>query len=111
MKTHASSSPSLLRNLVLTRGIVASFSVLCTVRVDLSEAIKDIVPLKKPSGRVYYQLDYDVIVFLGLTELKAQLGWKTKVSCESWCLVAGLLNLLLRKANAGQSSWHGFCAV
>ena len=81
MKTHASSSP-LLCNLVLTWGIVVSFSVLCTVHVDLSKAIKDMVPLKKPSGRVYYQLDYDVIVFLRLTELKAQLGWKTKVSCE-----------------------------
>ena len=68
-------------------GIVVSFSALCTVRADLGEAFKDIVPLKKPSGRVYYQLDYDVIVFLGLTELKAQLGWKTKVSCGSWCLV------------------------
>ena len=88
-----------------------SFSALCTVCADLSGAIKDIVPLKKPSGRVYYQLDYDVIVFLGLMELEVQLGWKTKVICKSWCLVADLLNLLFKKANAGQSSWHGFCAV
>ena len=50
--------------------------------MDLSKAVKDLVP-KKASGRVYYELDYDVIVLFGFTELRAQLGWKTKVRCEA----------------------------
>lgn len=55
---------------------------MCTIRADLSKAVEDLAP-KKASGRVYYQLDYDVIVFFGFTELQAQLGWKARVSCES----------------------------
>jgi len=55
----------------------SSFSTLCTIRADLSEAVEDLVK-KKASGQVYYQLDYDVIVLFGLTELKAYLGWKSK---------------------------------
>lgn len=46
-------------------------------------AVKDLAPKKAAAGRVYYQLDYDVIILFGLTELEAQLSWKTKVSCVS----------------------------
>lgn len=60
--------------------IVASFSTFCTIRVDLSVATKDLVS-KKAGDKIYYQLDYDVIVYLGLTELQAQLCWKAKVRC------------------------------
>jgi hypothetical protein len=55
----------------------SSFSTLCTIRADLSEAVEDLVK-KKASGQVYYQLDYDVIVLFGLTELKAYLSWKSQ---------------------------------
>ena len=52
------------------------------MRVDLSVAIKDVVP-KKPFGQFIYELEYDVIVFFGLTELRAYLEWKTRVSNAS----------------------------
>lgn len=54
--------------------------------MDLSEPAKDLVP-KKVAGQLCYQLDYDVIVFFGQTEFKAELGWKTKVSCEPYVLL------------------------
>ncbi|KAI9569153.1 hypothetical protein HD554DRAFT_2204656 [Boletus coccyginus] len=56
----------------------SSFSTLCTIRVNLSEAAKDLAPKREPSGQLYYRLDYDVIVFFGPTELRAELGWKTR---------------------------------
>ena len=58
---------------------LASFFTFCIIRVDLSEAVKDVVK-KKASGGVYCQLDYDVIVLFGLTELQAFLRWKTRAS-------------------------------
>ncbi|KAI9572586.1 hypothetical protein HD554DRAFT_2202484 [Boletus coccyginus] len=61
--------------------ISASFSTLCIICVDLSGAVKDLHK-KNAFGQVYYQLDYDVIVFFGLTEIQAYLSWKTRVSAN-----------------------------
>ena len=58
------------------------FSTLCIVHVDLSEPANGLVPKRKPSGHVYYKLDYDVTVRFGLTELTAELSWKTKVTSQ-----------------------------
>ncbi|KAN0094954.1 hypothetical protein V8E55_003241 [Tylopilus felleus] len=82
----------------------SSFYPFCSIRVDLSQPAKNLVSRKNASGQVYYQLDYDVIVFFGLTELQAQLSWKTKVSCEltpSFCL---LISFHSRTANVGESA-------
>ena len=57
-----------------------SFFPFCTIHADLSKVVKDLV-LKTDSSGVYYQLDYDVIILFGFTELRAELGWKTRVSC------------------------------
>ena len=64
------------------------FSMLCIVHVDLSEPANGLMPKRKPWGYVYYQLDYDVIVRSGLTELTAELSWKTKVTSQ--CLLLGV---------------------
>jgi hypothetical protein len=56
----------------------SSFYPFCSIYVDLGQPAKDLVQKRSSSGQVYYQLDYDVIVFFGLTELQAQLGWMTK---------------------------------
>lgn len=45
-------------------------------------AAKDVV-LRKHHGQFYYELDYDVIIFFGLTELQAYLEWKTRVGRRS----------------------------
>ena len=74
---------ALSRIVVLIQTIVAYFSTLCMIHVNLSEAAKDLVPQREASGQLYYRLDYEVIVFFGPTELRAELGWKTRVSCGS----------------------------
>lgn len=50
--------------------------------MDSSVAVKDVI-LRKHRGQFYYELDYNVIIFFGLTELKAYLEWKTRVGYRS----------------------------
>jgi hypothetical protein len=41
------------------------------------------VPAKKlinPSGKVYYHMDFEVILLFGLIEMTAQIAWLEKVS-------------------------------
>ncbi|KAL1673479.1 hypothetical protein EV122DRAFT_282965 [Schizophyllum commune] len=52
-----------------------NFSVLCTVRADVTSAVSRSAPRRAADGRAYYQLDYTVVLLFGLTELKAQLRW------------------------------------
>ena len=66
--------------------IAAHFFTLCIVHVDLSEPAKDLVP-KQVAGQLCYELDYDVIVFFGQTEFKAELGWRTKVSWNPYAFL------------------------
>ena len=56
------------------------YSEVCTVEVDLSHLTRKTEDIKKrgPKGK-YYQIDYEVALLFGLTELKAQLIWKEKV--------------------------------
>ena len=84
MKTHASFLNFLFRVLLLKRIIAVSFSTMCFIRVDLSKAAKALVP----KGQGYHQLDYDVIIFFGQTELQAQLVWMTKVCFGTSILTA-----------------------
>ena len=79
MKINASFLHLSLTFLALTSSYLGSFSAHCSIRVDLSVAMKDVV-LRKSRGQFYYELDYDVIIFFGLAELQAYLGWKTRVS-------------------------------
>lgn len=45
--------------------------------------MRDLVLKKDSTGEVHYQLDYDVILLFGLTELQAHLAWKSKVSHDA----------------------------
>lgn len=76
---------------VLTWSIAVSFSPFCAVRVDLSAAAKDLGIRKAASGQVYYQLDYDVVILFGLTELQAYLSWNARVSHGAITLAVKLL--------------------
>ncbi|KAG8215047.1 hypothetical protein J3R82DRAFT_8456 [Butyriboletus roseoflavus] len=55
-----------------------SFSTLCSVRLDLREAAKTLIPTRKVSGQegFFYSLNFDVIILFGSTEFSAQLAWK-----------------------------------
>ncbi|KAF4620568.1 hypothetical protein D9613_001108 [Agrocybe pediades] len=52
------------------------FVELCTISVDLSHL--HLKPKLNPSGKTYYEVDYEIVLLFGLTELKAQVAWKEK---------------------------------
>ncbi|PFH46144.1 hypothetical protein AMATHDRAFT_8154 [Amanita thiersii Skay4041] len=51
------------------------FESLCEISADLTPIKSSIKPQYKESTP-YYVIDYDVILLFGLTELRAQIGWK-----------------------------------
>ncbi|KAF9231961.1 hypothetical protein BU15DRAFT_81774 [Melanogaster broomeanus] len=56
----------------------ASFTKLCTVIADTSRLVNSMRPQRSLNGGTYYSLNIDVILLFGLTELKAQIGWKDR---------------------------------
>ncbi|KAG2353445.1 hypothetical protein BDR07DRAFT_1367118 [Suillus spraguei] len=56
-----------------------SFSTLCTIHADLDELSRTLRPKKSATGQsYYYQIDFDIIILFGHTELKAQISWEDK---------------------------------
>ena len=49
-------------------------------------ATKELVRKKNPSGKIYYELVYDAIVYFGLSEIKAEICWQTEVCVKSYVL-------------------------
>ena len=72
------------------------YSKLCTIEVDLSHLwnTSNIQTLPKRLGHgVYYNVDFDVVMLFGGTEIRAQLSWKENVRSvifENWLLCWGL---------------------
>ncbi|KIK43050.1 hypothetical protein CY34DRAFT_804214 [Suillus luteus UH-Slu-Lm8-n1] len=55
----------------------SSFSTLCTIRADLGKLSRTLRPKKAAADQSnYYQIDYEVIILFGHTELKAQISWE-----------------------------------
>lgn len=54
------------------------FEVLCNIQADLSTAPYETERIK--SGTVYCTRNFDVILLVGLTELKAQIAWIDSVT-------------------------------
>ncbi|KAJ7073103.1 hypothetical protein C8F01DRAFT_268957 [Mycena amicta] len=52
-----------------------NYSTLCTVHAETFTLAQTLRPLFGTKG-VYYQLDFDVVLSFGKTELKAQIAWK-----------------------------------
>ncbi|PBK65412.1 hypothetical protein ARMSODRAFT_891913 [Armillaria solidipes] len=57
-----------------------NYSVLFTVAANTSKVAEALKPLLAKDGGVYYRIDYDIAIFFGRTELKAQMCWKEDVS-------------------------------
>ncbi|PFH48903.1 hypothetical protein AMATHDRAFT_5374 [Amanita thiersii Skay4041] len=51
------------------------FPDLCKITANVSEVKRTISPQFNRSGQKYYNLDFDVVLLFGLTELKAQIAW------------------------------------
>ncbi|KAK0471607.1 hypothetical protein IW261DRAFT_1405758 [Armillaria novae-zelandiae] len=57
----------------------AMYKVLCTITANTQQAAKTIKPQIGPGKRTFYQLDYDVVLLFGLTELQAYVSWNHRV--------------------------------
>lgn len=57
---------------------IDKYPIVCSVEADTSGI--QAKRLTDPSGGVYYQIEYEVVLLFGLTELKAQLAWQEDVS-------------------------------
>jgi hypothetical protein len=52
---------------------------MCTIVANTSKLVHSLQPQVSPDGIIYYDMDYEVILLFGLTELKAQISWMHKV--------------------------------
>jgi len=59
---------------------LAMFTILCEVEADLSSCGAIIRRQKSDGSGVYYTASFDVVLLIGLTELKAQIAWDEDVS-------------------------------
>lgn len=54
-----------------------NYTKLCDITVNISHLPQ---PVKKgPDGDMYHEVEYDIVMMLGLTEFKVQLAWKENV--------------------------------
>jgi hypothetical protein len=68
--------------------LLDNYTKLCTIEVDLSRAVIT-QPKTKEKGR-FYSVDYDIVLLFGMTELKAQVAWKVKVSGLSFVVPSSI---------------------
>ncbi|KAK0481095.1 hypothetical protein EDD18DRAFT_1203722 [Armillaria luteobubalina] len=53
-----------------------AYSCFCTVEADTSEVAKSLRLRRRPDGKSYFALAFDIVLLFGKTELRAQLSWK-----------------------------------
>lgn len=54
------------------------YSTLCHVKADTTELCKLLQP--RVGAATFYEIEFDVVLALGLTELKAHISWDEDVS-------------------------------
>lgn len=57
------------------------YSTLCVVKGDTTELCKSLRP--QVEAATYYEIDFEVVLALGLTELKAHICWEENVSSRT----------------------------
>ncbi|KZT22437.1 hypothetical protein NEOLEDRAFT_1071368 [Neolentinus lepideus HHB14362 ss-1] len=57
-----------------------SYHTLCTINANVSQAARSLKPMRGPSGQLYYQFHFRIVLNFGLTELKAHMRWTEDVS-------------------------------
>lgn len=65
-----------------THSQAAKYSTLCRVEANTTELCKSLKP--QVGAAIFYELDFEVVLALGLTELKAHLCWQENVSSSDW---------------------------
>ncbi|SJL14056.1 uncharacterized protein ARMOST_17509 [Armillaria ostoyae] len=53
-----------------------AYSSFCTIEADTSEVAKSLRLRRRPDGKSYFALSFDIVLLFGRTELRAQLSWK-----------------------------------
>ena len=54
------------------------YSILCVVKGDTTELCNSLGPLVEAAQ--YYEINFEVVLSLGLTEFKAHISWEENVS-------------------------------
>ena len=67
-----------------TQSRVAMYSTLCNVKGDTTELFNSLQP--QFGAATFYEINFEVVLALGLTELKAHICWKENVSSQSYQL-------------------------
>ena len=57
------------------------YSTLCEVKADTTELCKSLLP--QDGEATFYTIKFEVVLALGLTELKAHIRWKENVSSHT----------------------------
>ena len=57
------------------------YSILCIVKGDTAELCKSLQP--QVEAATFYEICFEVVLALGLTELKAHICWEENVSSHS----------------------------
>jgi len=88
----------------------AMYSTLCHVQADTSKLSTSLKAQKSDVGKEYYGITFDVVLSLGLTELKAHIVWEEGVrylgDC-SWLSYADISLSSFRASSSGTlSSMH-----
>ena len=86
----------------LNPALIEHFSNVCSITADLSALEAELQPKPSLNGfPPHYELNFEVVILFGLTELKAFCAWKENVSwglaslvpfCWSSCGLFGLLS-------------------
>ena len=58
------------------------YSTLCIVKGDTTEICKSLRP-QLEAATSFYEIDFEVVLALGLTELKAHICWEENVSSRT----------------------------
>jgi hypothetical protein len=56
------------------------YSILCHVHADTTELCKNLQPRTRFGETTFYQINFEVVLAFGLTELKAYIRWDENVS-------------------------------
>ena len=59
------------------------YSTLCVVKGDTTELCKSLQPKVDADAATFYEVYFDVVIALGLTELKAYVCWEENVSSRT----------------------------
>ncbi|KIY44179.1 hypothetical protein FISHEDRAFT_52475, partial [Fistulina hepatica ATCC 64428] len=76
-------------NLTVTLLIVDKYVVRCQVGADTSKIVK--VERRRDDGHIYYKIEFSIVIFFGLTEMKAQIAWKENMSNSLYSTIIGML--------------------